>query len=130
MATCCGPAKSMRWSASTRSRPASWRAATGLARRPDEHLSGRQSEPDVRHDPRLCDQEPRGGQRIPRRDRRGGGLHRRLGKVLKLPPPAVASLILPAVDTKVTAQQVAFWIDVMRKQNMLTRQIDPAKLIY
>jgi len=53
-----------------------------------------------------------------------------LGKVLKLPPPAVASLILPAVDTKVTAQQVAFWIDVMRKQNMLTRQIDPAKLIY
>jgi NitT/TauT family transport system substrate-binding protein len=53
-----------------------------------------------------------------------------LGKVLKLPPPAVASLILPAVDTKVTAQQVAFWIDVMRKQNMPTRQIDPAKLIY
>jgi NitT/TauT family transport system substrate-binding protein len=53
-----------------------------------------------------------------------------LGKVLKLPPSAVASLILPAVDTKVTAQQVAFWIDVMRKQNMLTRQIDPAKLIY
>ena len=53
-----------------------------------------------------------------------------LGKVLKLPPPAVASLILPAVDTKVTAQQVAFWIDVMRKQNMLSRQIDPAKLIY
>jgi hypothetical protein len=37
---------------------------------------------------------------------------------------------LPAVDTKVTAQQVAFWIDVMRKQNMLTHQIDPAKLIY
>jgi NitT/TauT family transport system substrate-binding protein len=53
-----------------------------------------------------------------------------LGKVLKLPPSAVASLILPAVDTKVTAQQVAFWIDVMRKQNMLSRQIDPAKLIY
>ena len=53
-----------------------------------------------------------------------------LGKVLKLPPSAVASLILPAVDTTVTAQQVAFWIDVMRKQNMLTRQIDPAKLIY
>jgi hypothetical protein len=33
------------------------------------------------------------------------------------------------VDTKVTPEQLAFWIDVMRKQNMLSRPIDPAKLI-
>jgi hypothetical protein len=39
-------------------------------------------------------------------------------------------LILPAVDTKVTKEQLAFWIDVMKKQNMLSRPIDPAKLIY
>jgi NitT/TauT family transport system substrate-binding protein len=53
-----------------------------------------------------------------------------IGKVLKLPPAVTANLILPTVDTKVTEAQLAFWIDVMRKQNMLTRQIDPAKLIY
>jgi NitT/TauT family transport system substrate-binding protein len=53
-----------------------------------------------------------------------------IGKVLKLPPPAISNLILPAVDTKVTKEQLAFWIDVMKKQNMLTREIDPAKLIY
>ncbi len=53
-----------------------------------------------------------------------------IGKVLKLPPPAIANLILPAVDTKVTKEQLAFWIDVMKKQNMLSREIDPAKLIY
>src|SRR5262245_51479339 len=53
-----------------------------------------------------------------------------IGKVLKLPPPAISNLILPAVDTKVTKDQLAFWIDVMKKQNLLTREIDPAKLIY
>jgi NitT/TauT family transport system substrate-binding protein len=53
-----------------------------------------------------------------------------IGKVLKLPPQAIANLILPAVDTKVTKEQLAFWVDVMKKQNMLTREIDPAKLIY
>jgi NitT/TauT family transport system substrate-binding protein len=53
-----------------------------------------------------------------------------VGKILKLPPAAVANLILPALDTKVTKEQLAFWIDVMRKQNMLSRAIDPAKLIY
>jgi hypothetical protein len=37
---------------------------------------------------------------------------------------------LPAVDTKVTKEQLAFWIDMMRKQNMLSRAIDPAKLLY
>jgi NitT/TauT family transport system substrate-binding protein len=53
-----------------------------------------------------------------------------IGKVLKLPPPAISNLILPAVDTKVTKEQLTFWIDVMKQQNMLTREIDPAKLIY
>ena len=38
-----------------------------------------------------------------------------IGKVLKLPPPVIANLILPAVDTKVTKEQLAFWIDVMKQ---------------
>ncbi len=53
-----------------------------------------------------------------------------IGKVLKLPPPAIANLILPTVDTKVTKEQLAFWIDVMQKQNMLSHPIDPAKLLF
>ena len=53
-----------------------------------------------------------------------------IGKVLKLLPPAIANLILPTVDTKVTKEQLAFWIDVMQKQNMLSDPIDPAKLLF
>jgi NitT/TauT family transport system substrate-binding protein len=53
-----------------------------------------------------------------------------IGKILKLPPPAIANLILPTVDTKVTKEQLAFWIDVMQKQNMLSHPIDPAKLLF
>ncbi|MBV8746713.1 MAG: ABC transporter substrate-binding protein [Xanthobacteraceae bacterium] len=53
-----------------------------------------------------------------------------IGNVLKLPPPAIANLILPMVDTKVTKEQIAFWVDVMQKQNMLSHSIDPAKLLF
>ena len=52
-----------------------------------------------------------------------------IGKAMKLPPAAVANVSLPMVDTKVTVEQLGFWIDVMKKQNMLSREIDPAKLI-
>jgi NitT/TauT family transport system substrate-binding protein len=52
-----------------------------------------------------------------------------VGKTLKLPPAAFATLLTPVVDTKVSNAQLAFWIDVMKKQNMLSRDIDPAKLI-
>ncbi len=52
-----------------------------------------------------------------------------IGKTLKLPPPVAAGLAIPAVDTRTTPAQVAFWADVMNKQNMLTRPVDPAKLI-
>ncbi len=52
-----------------------------------------------------------------------------IGRTMKMPPAAVANITIPVVDTKVTKEQLAFWIDVMNKQNMLTREIDPAKLI-
>jgi NitT/TauT family transport system substrate-binding protein len=52
-----------------------------------------------------------------------------IGKTLKLPPPVTAALAIPAVDTKVTAAQMAFWVDIMQKQNMLSRPLDPAKVI-
>ena len=52
-----------------------------------------------------------------------------IGKTLKLPPPVAATLAIPAVDTKVTKDQLGFWADLMKKQNMLTTNIDVAKLI-
>ena len=52
-----------------------------------------------------------------------------IGKTLKLPPAAFATITIPLVDTKVTPAQLGFWIDVMKKQNMLSREIDPAKLL-
>lgn len=52
-----------------------------------------------------------------------------LGKALKLPAPALKTIPLPTISTKVTPEQIAFWIDVMNKQNMLKTKIDPAKLI-
>lgn len=52
-----------------------------------------------------------------------------IGQALKLPPPVLKTIPLPRVITKITPDQVAFWIDVMNKQNMLKTKIDPAKLI-
>ena len=52
-----------------------------------------------------------------------------IGKTLKLPPAAVAGISIPAVDTTVTREQLSFWINVMKQQNMLSREIDPAKLL-
>jgi hypothetical protein len=41
-----------------------------------------------------------------------------IGKVLKVPPRAVANLLVPAIDAN---EQLSFWIDVVKKQkqNML-----------
>ena len=39
------------------------------------------------------------------------------------------TVALPKVSTRVTPEQMAFWIDVMNKQNMLKTKIDPAALI-
>lgn len=52
-----------------------------------------------------------------------------IGNALTLPPPVVKTLTLPKVATKVTSPQMAFWIDVMNKQNMLRTKLDPAKFI-
>ena len=52
-----------------------------------------------------------------------------VGKTLKLPAAAIATLATPVVDTKVSVPQLTFWIDIMKQQDMLSRAIDPAKLI-
>ena len=52
-----------------------------------------------------------------------------IGAALKLPPPVIKTLTLPSVRTTIAPEQIAFWIDVMNKQNMLKNKPDPAKLI-
>ncbi len=52
-----------------------------------------------------------------------------IGKAMKLTPAAIAGVAIPTVDTTVTREQLGFWIDVMKRQNMLSREIDPAKLL-
>jgi NitT/TauT family transport system substrate-binding protein len=52
-----------------------------------------------------------------------------IGKALKLPPAALKAVPLPSATTKLAPLQIAFWIEVMNKQNMLKTKIDPAKLI-
>jgi len=52
-----------------------------------------------------------------------------IGNALKLPPAVLKTIPLPKVTTILTPPQIAFWIDVMNKQNMLRTKLDPAKLI-
>jgi hypothetical protein len=53
-----------------------------------------------------------------------------IGAALKLPPTVVKTLALPKVTTRITPDQVAFWIDVMNRQNMLKNKPDPTMLIW
>jgi NitT/TauT family transport system substrate-binding protein len=49
---------------------------------------------------------------------------------LKLPEPVAASLTMPlSVTTDVTPKQLQWWVEVMRKQNMLRGKVDPQNLI-
>ena len=50
-------------------------------------------------------------------------------KYLRLPPEVVRASPKPPYDNKISPQQVAFWIDEMAKQKLLTQRFDPASLI-
>lgn len=51
-------------------------------------------------------------------------------KHLKMPQPVAASLSMPlSVTTEVTPKQLQWWVEVMRKQNMLRGNVDPKNLI-
>lgn len=52
-----------------------------------------------------------------------------VGKYIKLPPEVLATLRSPNLDFEITPQQVDQWLDIMTRQNMLTRRPDIAALI-
>lgn len=51
------------------------------------------------------------------------------GKFVKMPPAALAALELGVYQPRVTEDQLAWWIDVMGKQDLLREKLDAAKLI-
>jgi NitT/TauT family transport system substrate-binding protein len=56
-------------------------------------------------------------------------LRRILGNMLKLPPQVMAKLELPVLEANITAAQLGWWIDVMRKQDMLKTGVTGQKLL-
>lgn len=52
-----------------------------------------------------------------------------IGTHLKMPPEALAHVPLPKMDPGITTDQIAWWIEVLKQQSMLTTELDTSKLI-
>jgi NitT/TauT family transport system substrate-binding protein len=52
-----------------------------------------------------------------------------LGKYLKFPPAVLKTIKIGVQDPKLTTAQLAWWVDVMEKQGMLSTKIDVKKII-
>ena len=52
-----------------------------------------------------------------------------VGKFLKMPPQAAASIKPGDYAPAINARQISWWLDVMTKQNMLQTKIDPQKVL-
>ncbi|MCD2172312.1 ABC transporter substrate-binding protein [Rhizobium sp. C4] len=52
-----------------------------------------------------------------------------IGKYLKLPAPVLTTIALPATDASITAKQLDWWAGVMKKQGIISGDIDTKQLI-
>jgi NitT/TauT family transport system substrate-binding protein len=52
-----------------------------------------------------------------------------IGKYIKLPPEVLQTMKISVPDPVLTVDQLAWWRDVMAKQDMLKGKLDPAKLV-
>jgi ABC-type nitrate/sulfonate/bicarbonate transport system substrate-binding protein len=52
-----------------------------------------------------------------------------IAKYIRLPIEVVRASPKAPYDNQITTQQVAFWIDEMTRQKLLSRRLDPASLI-
>ncbi len=52
-----------------------------------------------------------------------------LAPYISLPPPVLATLPYPALEMAIAPDGLAFWIEAMAREGMLTRAIDPAAVI-
>lgn len=53
-----------------------------------------------------------------------------IGKYVRVPPPVLAAMNITPSDAVLTPAQLTWWIDEMRRQDMLRTAIDPARLIF
>ena len=53
-----------------------------------------------------------------------------IARYTKLPPPVVANLPVPNLVAKISAQDLKFWIDVMKDRGMLTDSVDASKAVF
>jgi NitT/TauT family transport system substrate-binding protein len=52
-----------------------------------------------------------------------------IGKYVPMPPPVIASMKLGAWNDRVTETGLAGWVDIMKRQSMLTKNVDVKRLI-
>jgi len=64
-------------------------------------------------------QEPRNGDKV----------RAAIGRYIKLPPEVLAKMQISPPGPTVSAKQVAYWLAMMKDQDMLKTSIDPARLI-
>ena len=53
-----------------------------------------------------------------------------IGKYIKLPPPVLAKAQISPPGPVVTEKQLAYWVDLMKDQEMLKGSPQPAKLLF
>lgn len=58
-----------------------------------------------------------------------GATRESIARYTKLPPSVVAGLPVPNLQAKISAQDLKFWIDVMKERGMLTGNVDAAKAV-
>jgi NitT/TauT family transport system substrate-binding protein len=52
-----------------------------------------------------------------------------LAQAMKLPPAAMASIVIPKLQVDVTASDLQYWIDTLLAQGIIRSRLDPNKLI-
>lgn len=59
-----------------------------------------------------------------------GKVRAALGNAMKLPPPITEKIALPTIDVSLKAEQLSWWLQVMKKQRLIKADVDTAKLIF
>lgn len=52
-----------------------------------------------------------------------------LGAAMKLPPPVIEKIALPALDVSINAAQFDWWLALMKKQGLVSAEVDTSALI-
>lgn len=58
------------------------------------------------------------------------GTRKAIGVYVKMPPEMVNTIALPSPDARLTKEQLDWWVEVMRKQGLISASIDTGSLIW